>query len=203
TYSRYWGADTFDDTQWRRLHAAYRGYVELIDQQIGRILDALATHGLAESTMVCFTADHGEFTGAHRLNDKGPAMYEDIYRIPAILAVPGRVPELSEGVVTLLVFRATILDAAGLPADDSRGESLLGERWRGREYVLAEFHGHHFAFSQRMIRDRRYKLVVNPEGLDQCYHLQADPHGVHNLHDVPAARPQADRQQPDIHREPD
>ncbi len=50
------------------------------------VLDEL---GLTDNTAVFFTADHGEFTGTHRLNDKGPAMYDDIYRIPSLLRVPG------------------------------------------------------------------------------------------------------------------
>src|SRR5699024_10670796 len=105
----------------------------------------------------------------HRLNDKGPAMYEDIYRIPAILALPGREPGRSEEFVSLLDIHATILDAAGLDASHSRGRSLLGEDWRGRQHVVAEFHGHHFGYAQRMIRDRRFKLVINPESIDELY----------------------------------
>ncbi len=201
TYSAYWGADSFDEQTWRRLHAVYRGYVALIDHQIGRILDALAEHGLTGSTMVCFTADHGEFTGAHRLNDKGPAMYEDIYRIPALLAVPGQQGERTDELVSLLDFHATILDAAGLDTGHSRGRSLLGEQWRGREHVVAEFHGHHFAYAQRMIRDRRYKLVVNPEGLDELYDTCTDPHELHNVIDVPGYAAEEHRLRLALYRE--
>ncbi len=43
-------------------------------------------------TAIVFTADHGKFTGAHQLNDKGPAMY-DIYRIPALVSVSGAEPQ--------------------------------------------------------------------------------------------------------------
>ena len=73
-------ARTGRSTRWtrprRKLVAAYWGYVTLIDHEIGRVLDAVERLGLADRTAVIFTADHGEFTGAHRLHDKGPAMYE-------------------------------------------------------------------------------------------------------------------------------
>ncbi|MPV38154.1 sulfatase-like hydrolase/transferase [Georgenia subflava] len=182
TYSRYWGADRLDEQTWRVLHAAYRGYVAMIDHQIGRVLTALEECGLTDSTVLAFTADHGEFTGAHRLNDKGPAMYEDIYRIPLVLAAPGQQPTRSDELVTLIDLHATVLDVAGSPRSHSRGRSLLRPaEHAGSDVVVAEFHGHHFQYSQRMVRDRRYKLVVNPGGTDELYDLHEDPHELRNV----------------------
>lgn len=190
-YSAYWGADSFDDDQWRKLHAVYWGYVAMIDQQVGRILTAVEELGLHDSTAVFFTADHGEFTGAHRLNSKGPAMYEDIYRIPAILRVPGGPAGIRRTeFTTLMDFTATMLDLAGAPTGPCRGRSLLplvrGQEiadWR-RE-VVCEFHGLHFSYAQRMLRDERYKLVVNAEGIDELYDFELDPHELRNVIDVP------------------
>ncbi|MGC0252729.1 sulfatase-like hydrolase/transferase [Pseudactinotalea sp. Z1748] len=187
TYSRYWGADGFDAVRWRKLIAIYRGYVALIDHQVGRILAALRDHGLQEDTVVCFTADHGEFTGAHRLNDKGPAMYDDIYRIPALVHNPGVRGDRCDDFVSLLDFHATILDVAGIHPAASRGTSLLDpSALRERREIVAEFHGHHFGYSQRMLRDRRFKLIINPEGTDELYDLQSDPHELRNVVAVPA-----------------
>jgi arylsulfatase A-like enzyme len=151
---------------------------------VGRILDAADRLGLTSGTTVMLTADHGEFTGAHRLHDKGPAMYDEIYRIPALVRVPGApAGHVREEFVTLMDFTATILDLAGLsPADAVDGRSLLpliaGEPrpqppWRPT--MLAEFHGHHFPYPQRMLRTRTHKLVVNPESTNELYDLVRDP----------------------------
>jgi arylsulfatase A-like enzyme len=51
--------------------------------------------------------------------------------------------------------------------------------------LLAEFHGHHFPYPQRMLRDERYKLVVNPESVNELYDLTADPHELSNRYDHP------------------
>jgi arylsulfatase A-like enzyme len=183
-YSAHWAYDTLDEDTSRKLIAVYWGYVTLIDRELGRILDAADQLGLTGSTAVMMTADHGEFTGAHRLHDKGPAMYDEIYRIPALIRVPGApAGQVREEFVTLMDFTATILDLAGLPtADAVDGRSLLplvsGERrprppWR--ETMLAEFHGHHFPYPQRMLRTRTHKLVVNPESCNELYDLVRDP----------------------------
>lgn len=190
-YCDYWGVDGFDAAAWRKLTAVYWGYVAMIDQQVGRILAVLDELELAGRTAVCFTADHGEFTGAHRLHSKGPAMYEDIYRIPGLLRVPGAGPgRRRDEFVTLLDFTATILDLAGATLDGCRGRSLLplarGEQppdWP--QEVLCEFHGLHFPYGQRMLRDDRFKLVVNAEGVDELYDLASDPDELRNLVNVP------------------
>ncbi|MFF9496032.1 sulfatase-like hydrolase/transferase [Streptomyces flaveolus] len=193
-YSAHWTFDTMPIEVTRKLIAVYWGYVSLVDEQIGRILTRLDELGLDSDTSVFFTADHGEFTGAHRLHDKGPAMYEDIYRIPGILRVPGQQPQVRREFVSLTDCTATILDLAGCdpsPATDSR--SLLplvrGEHPDWPDELLAEFHGHHFPYPQRMLRDDRYKLVVNPESVNELYDLDIDPHELTNRYPRPELAP--------------
>ncbi|HEV2528776.1 MAG TPA: sulfatase-like hydrolase/transferase [Thermomicrobiales bacterium] len=190
-YAAHWGADTLTADQWRELIASYWGYVTLIDEQIGRVLDAVRELGLWDTTAVLFSADHGEFTGSHRLNDKGPAMYDDIYQVPFLARVPGAPPGRAEGrFASFMDIPATVLDLAGVPVPahyDSR--SLLplirddsGVDWP--DEIYAEFHGHHFPYPQRMIRTERYKLVVNPSDTNELYDLVADPDELTNrFHD--------------------
>ncbi|MEU0687015.1 sulfatase-like hydrolase/transferase [Streptomyces uncialis] len=200
-YSALWGHDSLTESEYRGLIAAYRGYVALIDLQIGRIRQAAEDLGLTDSTAVVFTADHGEFTGSHRMHDKGPAMYEDVYRIPGFLRVPGApAGVVREEFATLTDVTATILDLAGCdPAPAVDGRSLLPltghapapESWP-RE-VLGEFHGHHFPYPQRMLRDTRFKIVVNPESVCELYDLDRDPHELRNAWDDPGLRGVRDR----------
>ncbi|MGN6812961.1 MAG: sulfatase-like hydrolase/transferase [Thermomicrobiales bacterium] len=192
-YSRHWGCDGFTPDEWRKLIAVYWGYVTLIDEQVGRILAAVRDLGLWDTTAIMFSADHGEFTGAHRLEDKGPAMYDDIYHIPLLLRVPGY-PEgrVESRFATLTDFTPTFLDLAGIPAPPQfAGRSLLplardeaAPDWP--DAVIAEFHGHHFPYPQRMIRTERYKLVVNPADVNELYDLAADPAELLNQYEQPA-----------------
>ncbi|WP_433869093.1 sulfatase-like hydrolase/transferase [Saccharopolyspora sp. CA-218241] len=196
-YSAHWTFDTMPIEMTRKLIAVYWGYVALIDHEIGRVLAAMRRLGLAEETAVMFTCDHGEFTGAHRLHDKGPAMYEDIYRTPGIVRVPGG-PEgaVRSEFVSLLDCTATILELAGVdpgPAVDSR--SLLplvtgaGEAADWDDDIVCEFHGHHFPYPQRMLRTDRYKLVVNPDSVNELYDLEADPDELINRYCHPELEP--------------
>jgi arylsulfatase A-like enzyme len=194
-YSEHWAFDSLSLDAWRTLTAAYWGYVTLIDEQIGRVLDAACDLGLWDSTAVMFTADHGEFTGAHRLNDKGPAMYDDIYRIPFLARVPGMPAGQAESrFASFLDLAPTILDLAGVPVPDHMdGRSLVpliaGDTevdWP--DAITAEFHGHHFPYPQRMIRTARYKLVVNPADINELYDLVADPHELQNRYEHPELR---------------
>lgn len=189
-YSAHWGYDTLSEEQSRKLIAIYWGYVAMIDAQVGRVLDALDETGLTDHTAVFFTADHGEFTGAHRLHDKGPAMYEDIYRIPGMIRVPGQEPTVRDELVLLTDFTATILELAGVdpsPAVDSRTLMPLirGEDVEWPEEIVCEFHGHHFPYTQRMLRTGDYKLVVNPESTNELYDLRRDPDELENRYHDP------------------
>lgn len=192
-YSEHWAFDTYSWPMWQRITAAYWGYVNLIDQQIGRILAALDGSGLADSTAVCFAADHGGFVGNHRLADKGPMMYDDIYRIPMILRWPG-VTQAGVGcdaLVTFMDLMPTFLSMAGISVPETVDARSLAPLLRDpqadwSDVVFAEFHGHHFPYPQRMVRSHSYKLVVNPPDINELYDLRVDPYELHNAYDHPA-----------------
>ncbi|MBI3280023.1 MAG: sulfatase-like hydrolase/transferase, partial [Acidobacteria bacterium] len=71
----------------RRSRQGYYGSVSFIDEQIGRILEALEKRGLLEETLVIYTSDHGDMTGDHHLWRKSYA-YEPSARIPMLLRWP-------------------------------------------------------------------------------------------------------------------
>jgi arylsulfatase A-like enzyme len=127
------------------------------------------------------------------MQDKGPAMYDDTYHIPLLASMPGGLAGTSDDhMVSLIDLPPTFLDLAGAPVPDYfDGRSLVpllqGEHvadWR--EYIIAEFHGHHFPYPQRMIRTHTHKLVVNPPDIDELYDLVADPNELANQIDNPA-----------------
>lgn len=189
-YAEHWTGFQFDEATWRTILARYLGYVALIDDQMARVLTLLEEEGLAASTAVAFTSDHGGFVGGHRLQDKGPAMYDDIYRIPMAWRLPGApAGRKRDEFVSLLDIAPTLTALAGTPTPPTyegrdltpllHGESALG--WR--DVITAEFHGHHFPYPQRMIFDGRFKLVVNPPDRDEFYDLRADPHELTNCID--------------------
>lgn len=194
-YSRLWACDSLSPEDWRRIIAMYWGYVTMIDEQIGRVLAALEECGLAGETAVFFAADHGSFEGSHRLNDKGPAAYDDIYRLPFLTRLPGgRRGETEDRFVTLMDLTATFLDLAGLPDPGHLdGRSLLpllvGGRVAGwREEVCFEFHGHQIPYAQRTIRTKDYKLIANLADCHELYDLRRDPDELENRIDDPDYR---------------
>lgn len=196
SYSDHWTFDSFSLEQWREIIAAYWGYVTLIDEQVQRIIQAVHDAGLWDNTTIMFSTDHGAFAGAHRMEDKGPAMYDDIYRIPLIIRTPGAPKgQLDTHFTSLMDCTPTFLDLASVavPAHFD-GVSLLPlihgnapQNWR--QEITAEFHGHHFPYPQRMIRTERYKLVVNPVDVNELYDLQEDPYELLNRYDHPELAP--------------
>jgi arylsulfatase A-like enzyme len=130
---------------WRRIIAAYMGYVTFIDE-VGRLLDALEELGAADDTLVVFSSDHGGFVTGHKMHDKGPAMYEDIYNVPFIVNGPGFDGEAEDAFVSLLDLAPTFCEAAGVEIPDAYVGRSLFDLFRDdtdwREDVVAEFHGH-------------------------------------------------------------
>lgn len=189
-YVDYRGVNSFDRSIWTQVIAAYRGFTTLIDTQINRILDALDDLGLTENTLVIHTSDHGDFVGSHRQFNKGPLMYDDTYRIPLQVRWPnvvtaGSVTDVPVRLHDLMPTFLSVSDARIPDTIDARSlEPLLTGDVSGEwpKYIVGEYHGDEFGlYTQRMIRNKRYKYVFNTPDIDELYDLEADPAELQNL----------------------
>ena len=180
-----WGVEGWGWDRWAPVVSRYLAEIELLDRQVGRLLDALETHGLADDTLVVYTADHGDFCGGHGMMDKHYAMYDDIVRVPLIARLPGRLAAgtARDGFVAHEIDLArTFLSAAGVEAPPSFvGQDLLDPAAPDRTEAFTQYQGtHQGLYSQRMLRDRRWKYVYNPVSTDELYDLADDPAELRN-----------------------
>jgi len=187
---RTWGIEGWTWEQWAPIVGRYLGEISLLDAQVGRILDALDDLNLAGETMVVYTTDHGGLCGGHGMIDKHYVMYEDVVHVPLIVhwpgrAVPGaRCPAFVSGALDLA---ATFCRAAGAPVPESfQGQSLLpllaDPTADGRSDIFCVYMGNQFGlYSQRLVRETRWKYVWNATDVDELYDLEADPGEVNNL----------------------
>jgi arylsulfatase A-like enzyme len=185
----------------QRMVAAYYAQIELIDDQVGRMLDALEESGQRERTIVIYTSDHGEMLGDHGLLWKGCRFYEGLVHVPLILSWPGHYSAglRSSALVELVDLVPTLLESLGMQVPDNvQGRSLLpildgrGENGEHRPFVRAEYHDaldRSHASHANMIYDGRYKLAVyHGTNAGELYDLERDPHEFVNLWDDPGSQ---------------
>ncbi|MGL4294031.1 MAG: sulfatase family protein, partial [Bacteroidales bacterium] len=73
----------FTNDYWRRYRFIYHRLVELVDNQIGKVLQAIDQSAIADNTLIIFTSDHGEMAGSHRLRTKN-APYAECQKVPLV-----------------------------------------------------------------------------------------------------------------------
>ncbi len=180
---RTWNIEDWTWEQWAPVVSRYLGEISLMDAQIGRVLAALDELGLAEDMLVIYTTDHGDMCGSHGMIDKHFIMYHDVVHVPFIARRPGSIEagtQCDAFVSNSIDLPVTSLQAAGVPVPETfHGQSLLplfaGGRENGRPDIFAGYHGNQFGlFSQRMVRDRRWKYVWNATAEDELYDLESD-----------------------------
>jgi len=180
---RFFGTDSFNEEQIRNLRRGYYGCVTWVDQQLGRLLDALEKTGRLSDTVVAYTSDHGEMLGKFGLWWKR-SLYEDSVRIPMIVAGPGFAPgRRVETPVDLHDLQASLFHATGArrPADWVGWPLQTMPRNDTKRTVFAEFQGGGTRASAFLIRQGRWKLLYNCAAPHQLFDLQADPEEVTNL----------------------
>jgi arylsulfatase A-like enzyme len=180
---RTWEVADWEWADWAPTVGRYLGEISLLDAQLGRLLEGLDEYGLAENTLVVYTADHGDMCGGHGMMDKHYVMYEDVTHVPLLVRWPAEMaadPNTDGFVSHSVDLAATFCDAAGAQRPPSfQGDSLVpmlrGESG-GREDVFVQYHGNQLGlFTQRMVRDDRYKYVWNATARDEFYDLETDP----------------------------
>ena len=182
--------------KYQRYMQDYLACVQSVDDGVGRVLDYLEKNGLAENTLVFYTADNGVFLGDMGLFDKR-FMYEPSLRVPLIISGPGvKAGAVTDAFALNTDFASTFLDYAGaqIPAD-MQGRSLkpvlagsTPADWRTAMYYRY-YHdpGDHNTRAHYGVRTTTHKLIYYwKQDAWELFDLITDPNEQHNLANDPA-----------------
>lgn len=174
----------------KRAQAGYIGLCSFMDENVGKILQAVDDGGWADSTRILYTSDHGDNVGARGLWGKS-VMYEESVSIPLIVAGPGieagRVVATPASLADIYPFifsttGARCPDLSAVPGTDllelARGENA-------ERAIFSEYHGMGSKSAAYMIRKGRYKLVYYSDYPPQLFDLAGDPEEMQDI----ASRP--------------
>jgi arylsulfatase A-like enzyme len=168
--------------------AVYYALVTDLDAQIGRILGALDAKGVRDDTVILFTSDQGLALGSHGLLGK-QNQYEHTARVPLIVAGRG-IPagRRSDALCLLRDLFPTACDLADIGIPGTVQASSLAPLLRGEKAAVHDDIICYFTDAQRMICDRRWKLIVYPKVKRvQFFDLENDPDELHDLSGDPGA----------------
>jgi arylsulfatase A-like enzyme len=175
----------------RRFCAYYRALVTLIDDQVGRIVQAMRERDLLRNTLVVFTSDHGEMMFEFGKVGKS-RFYECVIRMPLIVMPPGGLASVLpvDGLVETFDVAPTLLDYCGadVPSDMSAASlrPLVEGRGKGKELILSEFTDGNRTTQGTCVRTERYKYCFwGRSEPQQFYDLHEDPLERHNVIDDP------------------
>lgn len=147
--------------------AQYLDAASELDRKVGLILRQLEDDGLAEDTVVVFSADHGQ---AHVRGKQ--FCYEEGLRIPLIIRWPGSVPApahfrpgtVDDRLIEAIDLAPTFLAVAGAGKPEGmQGRVFLGDRAEPpRQYAFgARDRCDETVFRLRTVRDSRYRYIRN------------------------------------------
>lgn len=181
----------------RRMRKHYYANVTVIDEQVGRVVDALRRKGLLDNAVLVFTSDHGDNLLDHDLVYKGE-LYDTIVNIPMIIyesakGAPGRVVT---DVTSHLDMVQYLLEKAGADREDLNGISLRLVVEEGKPHTRRYAYAEEGATGLRpepkvcaMIRSRTAKLITFAGGTKgQLFDLVEDPGETRNLWGKPEAQ---------------
>ena len=180
--------------------AGYYAGVSAIDDNVGRVMQAIEDIGLTENTIVVYFSDHGDtfryrVQGTHKF-----VCHDEAIKVPLIVRWPGQIEAGTalDHVVGLEDLMPTILEWADLALPKTlHGRSLVpllqGKNIAWRQSYYVENITHHTNLEQRCIRTDKWKLILSSSprmvkhyaNPDSLYDLENDPEEVLNVYDTP------------------
>ena len=181
---------------------AYLACVAFVDEQVGKVVDAIDRSPLRDNTIILLTSDHGYNLGQKDYLFKN-SLWEESGRVPLIIRAPGvsKPGATAEHPVSMVDIFPTLADLCGLRGDtrkDAKGAPLDGHSlkpflidpkngtWDGPDAALTvikadgrpsgKIHQHHYA-----IRTRRWRYILYNNGNEELYDHDKDPREWTNL----------------------
>jgi len=171
--------EEFEPRDIRHLTDLYHAGVRQMDEEFGALMDFLEERGLAETTLIVVTSDHGEEFYEHGSFLHGMTQYQEVLHVPLLLSGPGLPAGARFDVPTSLVdVMPTVLSLVGAPLEESDGLDLTA-LWRADDDVPAD----RFVFGEAdhergsaTVRRGSFKLIRDLEtGDSRLFDLAEDP----------------------------
>lgn len=176
-----------------------------VDDNIGKLLDYLDASGLAENTIVIYTADQGYFLGEHGWFDKR-LIYEESIHMPFVIRYPKEIPagKRNSDIIENVDFSALFADYAGIEYPETMQGHSFRENLKGNTPVNWRTYGYYRYWDHSIdrpghfgIRGQRYKLAFyygnglksneyskgqEPQKYWDFFDLEKDPNELHNAY---------------------
>jgi len=183
---KFQGRLSWTKQQWRYYLWSYYRQVEMVDAEIGRLLQALNDLDQVNNTLIVFTSDHGEGMAHHKTVLKN-FLYDEAAKVPLVVSWPGHLQENvvnRSHLVSGLDIMPTLCDYAGIgvpPKIQGRTLRPLLENkicsWR--EFLIAEVQK-----VGRMVRTSEFKYITyQGDPIEQLFDMKSDPGETKNLID--------------------
>lgn len=191
--------DIVERDLWKKALQGYYASTSYVDEQIGRVLDALEASDYNDNTIVVFFSDNGMHLGEkdHWLKF---ALWEQTCKVMLAISVPGQPTRTVDSAVSLIDLYPTLVNLTPItpPGHELDGEDLTplltgasdvrgrsentrdpNEEFRGRPVLQTYGRANH------AVSDARYRYIRYRNGDEELYDHADDPHEWHNLASAP------------------
>jgi len=168
--------------QWKHAVQGYLATIKFLDEQIGRLLEAVDASGRGDKLLIVLWSDHGWHLG-EKQHWRKFALWEEAARAPLAFIVPGvtRPKTRCDAAVDLMSIYPTLVDLIGLPIPEHvQGPSLrllLENPQAAWERVGLTTHGR----GNHAVRDRHWRYIRYADGSEELYDHRTDPDEWTNL----------------------
>lgn len=159
----------------RELVQAYLAAINFVDEQIGKVIDALEKSGKMDNTIIVLYGDHGQHLGEKR-HFRKQTLWEEATRVPLFIRIPRAtdIGKRSNTPVSLLDIYPTLVDACGLPENEkNEGHSLVpivsDTRKKSACPVLSCWYYKNFA-----VRSEEWRYILYRDGSEELYDHRND-----------------------------
>lgn len=175
-------AEVVAGDMWKKSIQSYYASMAYIDEQIGRVLDAIENSAYRDNTIVVFMSDNGFHLGEkdHWLKY---ALWEQTCRVFFSISVPGYPKQFSETPVSLIDLYPTLMSLCRVPRPETHTldgfdlSKLLAGKTKKRSAPVLSTYGR----GNHAIRDERYRYIRYRNGDEELYDHKNDPHEWTNL----------------------
>lgn len=182
-----WMLDDETQKRWKEAVQAYLASISFADAMVGLVVDALDKSGRADNTVIVLWSDHGFHLGEKSRWRKG-TLWGESHRVPFIVVAPGVTTpgSVSNTPVSTFDIYATLTELTGLDKPDHvQGTSIAPilkdpSKPSNRAVVSTS------AFRSHVVSGERFRYLSYPDGSEELYDIENDPHEWRNLASDPA-----------------